>query len=98
MHACGWVHVCHTVAPLQLSGIDIYGLRIKRLTPPPTTAVTQTQTRTPISHHTLYSYSKTFRASHRGNHKISVHTEKKIVFAFCTKYLNNDKDWRLKGD
>lgn len=62
----------YTVALLLLSGIDIYGLRIKHVTPPPTTLVTQTH---PF-HITLYGYSKTLRASHRGNHKIGVHTEK----------------------
>ena len=34
VHVCGWVHVCQRVALLLLSGIDIYGLRIKHVTPP----------------------------------------------------------------
>lgn len=64
VHVCGWMHVCHTVMVLLLSGIDIYGLRIKHVTPPPTTSVTQTQTHTHRFHITVYSYSKTFRANY----------------------------------
>lgn len=53
-----WMRVGgYKVVVLLVSGIDIYGLRIKHVTPPPT-SVTQTQTHTHPSHISLYSYSK----------------------------------------